>query len=394
MNFRQWCTHNGCFAKRGGPITHVLMDGGILYVPSEREDEFARVYFDRCRKEKIYAVEAKTDTFCFFADVDYKDTEAMDMTLLKEIVSVMCSKVDAMTDKQKDCVVKFANPKPCREGIKSGIHMHWPDLVVTKGTAMILRNHLVNHLVVEIPGYPWDKIIDIAVYKGSGLRLPWSWKRASHDKCKGHGCDQCEKGKINEPPYLPICEYSNGEITDYTDVEQQTVELFKRCWIRSKRATNFTMEEDVKVVRPKKEGGFSSDQTRNAVYDPEILYEVQKYVRANLEGQERANIKNIFHNKKRFLVKTDSRYCANMGKNHNSTHVWFACDGHTIAQKCFCRCETTENRRFGFCKDFKGTPLILSGKLKKMFSALHSKEDVIPDTGDNSDSVRNILSII
>ena len=43
-----------------------------------------------------------------------------------------------------------------------------------------------------------------------------------------------------------------------------------------------------------------------------------------------------------------------MQRSHASNHIWFRIEGHTIAQRCFCTCETMRGRRFGFCKDFYG----------------------------------------
>jgi hypothetical protein len=55
-----------------------------------------------------------------------------------------------------------------------------------------------------------------------------------------------------------------------------------------------------------------------------------------------------------YLVKTTSRYCENIRRNHNSNHIKIVIDGDFLYQKCFCKCETTSGRRMGFCKDFSG----------------------------------------
>lgn len=391
MNFRQWCSTNGLYAKKGKKATHVLMDGGILFVSPEHEDEFAQMYFDCARKDKIFAVEAKTDHFRFFVDLDYKDTEEMDPDLLRNIVITLCAKVNEIVEHQRECVVKISEPKPCKEGTKSGVHLHWPDVVVNKMTAMAMRNHIVNHLMFEIPGYPWDKIIDIAVYKGSGLRLPWSWKKVTCSKCNGNGCPVCSgTGKVDEGAYVPLWSVNQGRFTELGD---PTVEIFKKCSIRSNVKENFVLEEDVKVIKPKKEGGFSSDETSQSVGNTELNLEIQNFVQQNMGGHMFAKIKNVFKHKDHFLVKTDSRYCENIGRTHNSNHVWFLVKGDRIAQRCFCRCETTEGRKYGFCKDFTGREMYLSGKLVKMFSAMNSSSNV-HSTSDSSDIVSDILSII
>ena len=52
---------------------------------------------------------------------------------------------------------------------------------------------------------------------------------------------------------------------------------------------------------------------------------------------------------------------------HGSNHVWFIVspDG-TVAQKCFCKCDTLRERIDGFCKDFTGERCKLTADLHKM----------------------------
>ncbi len=69
--FKRWCSENGFLGAT--PVTHVLMDGGILGVQSDRLDEFYEGCL-QCVKagEKIFVVEQKTEVYTFFMDVDYK----------------------------------------------------------------------------------------------------------------------------------------------------------------------------------------------------------------------------------------------------------------------------------------------------------------------------------
>jgi hypothetical protein len=61
--------------------------------------------------------------------------------------------------------------------LKSGVHLHWPNVIVDRTRALNLRSKIIESLG---PG-PWDKVIDASVYGGSGLRMLWSHKKPSGD---------------------------------------------------------------------------------------------------------------------------------------------------------------------------------------------------------------------
>lgn len=112
----------------------------------------------------------------------------------------------------KDCLISVAPPKLCGELTKTGVHLNWPGFVVDQDSAIALREHILVALSKAMGRTTdWNEIIDAAVYgnanrktKGSGFRMPWSYKKAKHDACDGQGCSGCERGKIDQLPYLPI----------------------------------------------------------------------------------------------------------------------------------------------------------------------------------------------
>jgi len=54
-----------------GPMTHLLMDGGILLV--DQPDEFHKEYVEALKAgEKMYVVEKKSEIFRFFVDLDHQ----------------------------------------------------------------------------------------------------------------------------------------------------------------------------------------------------------------------------------------------------------------------------------------------------------------------------------
>jgi hypothetical protein len=68
------------------------------------------------------------------------------------------------------CYIARTAIRKVNSQIKTGVHFHWPDKIVTKQEAIKLR----NHIVLKYPEY--SSYIDESVYIGSGLRLIWSHK--------------------------------------------------------------------------------------------------------------------------------------------------------------------------------------------------------------------------
>lgn len=267
-----------------GPVTHCLMDGGSLNVPPGESDEFFREYVRSIQAgSKLYVVEQKTNRFRFFIDFDYKDPEK----LSDEDIIRFCSIIHDATESLSRCLIARTKPRPVKEGIKTGVHIHWPDLVVDRTQALNLR----TKILLALGEGPWASIIDPAVYGGSGLRMLWSHKKPSGD------------------PYIP--------------------------W-KSLDGLEFSKEPNENVLRlfsVRVEGGDSEKFARNEPVDIEGL---QDFVQRYMTGQRRARIKRIQrHDHDGWYVQTDSTFCENIRREHKSNHIWFSIRSGRISQRCF-----------------------------------------------------------
>lgn len=362
--FKSWCSKNKI--KNAKARSHVLMDGGVLSIPFDKLDEFCEQYVEAVKnKEKLYLVEQKTPTYNFFLDIDYKDPEAMDLEYMKKLTRIICDKVKTLGG--RDCLICVAKPKMVDDDlIKTGIHMNWPGFVVNQQGALNVRDHIIATLTSVFKHKDWNRIIDCSVYKGSGFRIPWSYKKGKHVACGGQGCSECgDTGKITEPPYLPVFRYTYGPVLCLMNEVSQDpdVNIFKDSIIR-------TEVTDVATVPPmdgkrKQEGTFTQAQMKDEFKDSDTIAHLETFIRKHMEGQADARITRIFTHKKHFLVSTTSKYCENLSRSHNSNHVWFHIVGSVIVQKCFCDCETIIGRRNGFCGDFRGREHRLSDTIVK-----------------------------
>lgn len=370
--FKKLCSKY--FSKKD--ITHVLMDGGILSVPFDRLDDFYSTCV-QCIKdgEEIFVVEQKSECYNYFLDIDYKDDIPMDADEILTISGTIFSKVKQFCDPEQKLIVSVSKPKKKDGKIKTGIHMNFPGMIVNQNGAIQLMYHIIHTLGNVYPDKDWFQFIDPSVYgsldsgaRGSGFRMPWSYKKSKHVECGGSGCPECQNsGKITEGVYLPIfCLYKNEQELVSQD---PSIEMLHMVTLRTQAKDSECLEiptaVDIKKPKQKKEGSFTKAQTRSEVYDNDLLAFLETFVRKFMKGQEDARVTKIYKNKNNYFVQTTSKYCENLNRSHGSNHVWFFIDGKdkTICQKCFCRCETTDERKYGFCKDFSGRKHFLTTKI-------------------------------
>jgi hypothetical protein len=224
--FKSWCAAQKF--NNATNLSHVLMDGGVLSVPFDKLNTFYERYIEAVKGgERLYVVEQKSEKYNFFVDIDYKDKEALDLDEIKDVCKVICDKVKRHGG--KECLISVSPPKKCGgDLIKTGVHLNWPEFVVDQSSAIALREHILVALSkAKGRGTDWNDIIDVAVYgnvsrktKGSGFRMPWSYKKAKHMACNGQGCSECEKGKVDQLAYLPIFMYHHGPLSTILKIGQ------------------------------------------------------------------------------------------------------------------------------------------------------------------------------
>ena len=280
-----------------GQATHVLMDGGILLVPPEETNQFWAAYVEAVKSgKKLYVVEQKTEVFKFFVDLDYKAPEKLaDADLLQ-----FCSIINEVVGTGR-CVIARAQPRPVKEGIKSGVHIHWPDLKVNRVEALQLR----TKIIASLGEGPWDTIIDASVYGGSGLRMLWSHKKPTGD------------------PYIPWRILGISE-----DLP------------KSPSLANL----DLFSVRVE---GLDDPALATALVDANLF---QEFIRKNFVNQERTHIKRLQrHHHDGWFAQTDSHWCENVRREHKSNHIWFSIRSGRVSQRCL----------DDECREFQGREHIL-----------------------------------
>lgn len=168
--FKQYiCSHSCTF-------THLLLNGGKLNVPDAKHGAFLNTYAAAVSKgTDLYVVESKTRVFRLFVDFDFQPPAPDDDTITAAIQS-MAAVAGYYFDLSSDAVVLR---KDVETGGKVGIHVTWDSVYVTPIIAKAFRLHALQKLIDASPEHDWASIVDVAVYGGSGLRMPWSKKKSA-----------------------------------------------------------------------------------------------------------------------------------------------------------------------------------------------------------------------
>ena len=244
--------------------THFSMSGFMLKVPKNEIDLFLCAYVDTVAIGKLYLVEKVTPNFKFFLDLDWTGEKP-------DLSSVISRSNEAIPGR----ILAAVTPVKEKDGVpKYGIHLHWPDLIVSKSEALKLRERLPADI---------RKFADASVYS-TGLRMLWSYK------------------KDGSLPYVPLG--STGP----------DVRMLKEYSIRC----DSTESTDTRPV-------------------PETADKLVEFVRRYMPGQQNVVFKKCKKYRDTLTFESNSRYCERIGKEHRSNHVCFVVDlaRGTVKQRCF-----------------------------------------------------------
>lgn len=412
---KDWIRRNR-FMTNSKDYTHLLLDGGKINIPKESQSKFLKIYAkDTENNEDNFICEIKTEKFKFFSDLDFFEAdEAISENEILEYISTIQTVIYEFYNKTIDpedlyvCICTAPSKEKYKNGqkyIKTGIHLIWPNVYTTKQTALLLRHGMIKALELghgERDSYnKWEEVVDLCVYNANGLRMLGSKKIGICNICKNSKEKICEnnscflvnnKRRIYEDrPYklkwVMGCdeeqtncvlnpnkeEYYNKDI--YQCIRDTSIRLtehipesvyYTPIWVQYKDKPKRRL---ISRKLPSKEDieGIKSFETKQRIELTNKKAEmIKRFLKNNLPVEYgKWNITNIFITQSgTYLITTDSNYCMNIRKEHNSNSVWFYIDNRGVSQRCFCRCDKLEDRQFGYCKDFKSEPMEISTKLK------------------------------
>lgn len=351
-----WARGRGYWLKQGDvrPASHLLLDGGKLLVPEESHGALLNAYAATLVAHPARPpcmVELRTPVFRMFMDLDtrFASREAAATALGGALAAAVCRLAEAAcpgcpaivcaADGVKREESRDDGGEPC---FKMGFHVVWPDVLVTAGTALALRLRALEALHGVDPGGmglvgAWDSIIDAVVYKSSGLRMPWS-----------------AKGRHDPRVYVPRARLADGALHP---LQAPTGVGALRELVRQLSIRTFGAEPTVTVAGSDDaaaaaagggdDGGAYVHRSLAAFAD--VLPALAAALPLEFLGQRFTGLMAAEHC---YMLRSTARHCFNLGRAHRTNNVYFVVTRRGVSQRCYCRCETTEGRRFGMCKDF------------------------------------------
>lgn len=337
-----WLKQSGWWLARGteAKATHLLLDGGKARVPDESAGAFLNAYAIAVVKGvRPCVVELRTPVFKLFFDLDVKTKADLDLDFGSIMRTLQSSAVAFFAEDCPRAVVCTTDPKQCADYTKQGRHVVWTDIFVTAPTALAFREAVIQALDEAHPeacAAPWTSVVDACVFRANGLRMPFS-----------------AKGRDNPSVYRPVEVWTGGEskgvgeVTGVSEVRRWARELSIRAFMRDetpvREGIDIPVAEDgaVEALR-----GTSKSLKEYEVALPQL----DAALPIQFTGQR---FTSIIRTESCFLLRSSSRYCLNRGGTHNTCGVYFILTLKGVRQACYCRCDSTEGRKYGHCKDFK-----------------------------------------
>lgn len=361
-------------------ISHNFMDGGCFRIPEKKMNDFYHCYLnDLKNNRKNSIVEQKTSIFKFFIDLDLK----LNFVLSKEQKEELAIKIQSLikeflffTSEISDysCIISSCEPLHTDEIIKNGIHILFPNIFVNKQIALKIREILIQGLYhssnKDSSLLKWEdiikdnedkqileKIYDDSVYKGSGLRLMFSYKYEKCVYCMGDNknkntfCVKCNNLKKNySRPYFPLFIIDNDKNINYCKNDINLITI-SDMFLYSIRTSETELNIDFETPLPNwfnSEIKFLSREEEKMnlkeyflIEDDKISRLIEMYIK-EFWSLEYKNIKiktiykTFFRKKPQFAMRTNCHFCFNINRNHKSNHIWLvlSCNG-ILSQRCF-----------------------------------------------------------
>ena len=394
----EWAKCRKYFGRGGGgDVSHLLLDKGVLCVPESSNDDFIHEYsrgvLMGCRPSCI--VEYKPRVFRMFYDLDIVTNDIQMAKMMsagdfqenvKNIMHVICVATVFLFDVVRSSATICISNVPKKKGdeIKVGVHITFDNIFVTSPTALHIREKVLELLGVEENPFSnsWEQIVDSAVFKGSGMRLPWA---AKQDDLKRvyiprleYLLDSAESGIIE----TKLC--PDDIIKSLTSVK----EVISKTCLRAKGVLTKLRnpEIDIECSSPTNSGSFSHASLRE--YSSTIA-EIERLIPAQYEG----NVTGVIKAEHVYMFRHSSRYCENVGRNHKSSNTYFMVSKAGMRQCCYSRKEEDGGQKYCRCSDFRGEYIKLPSSLvEELFPDEDDKKNLPPPPMPSS-SIEHFLSL-
>lgn len=348
-----WCKKRGYFGRTGKQISHLLLDKGVLSVPENSNEEFLSEYAKGVIRggKNSCIVEYKKDVFRMFYDLDIIASEifANEMTNgnfsreVNEIFHAICGTTADLFDIFDTTVTMCVSnkTKKVKEGVKIGIHLTFSSIFVTTPIALHVRSKVLENLrELQNPFLnDWEEIVDAAVHKGSGMRLPWA-------------------SKPDDPKriYVPIMTYT---LTRGRDIQDDKLNVSGFVAVREilKSVSLRTSGVITKLIDEVTDNVSDSPSCQNIIssslkeYET-VVEELEKIIPSEYDGKITGVVKTEYV----YMFRHSSKFCANVKRHHHSSNTYFLVTPNGMSQCCYSRKDIS-------CTNFRGELMKLPTKI-------------------------------
>ena len=294
------------------PATHYSLNGGKYFIKPERMTAFLQCYgaalYHR-EKHLLYLVERPSKHFKFHMDLDIKQRNLVQPSEVEEVYlptifrvlqnfygdappeTFLCLTLSAPGKRITESRLKETDAEEMEKErcVKSGFHLHFPNLVVDAERALTLRDNMVVELKKKMnrtwPENAIDDVVDESIYLTNGIRMIGSDKRKAcpnldeNKKCRTQ-CPKCHgRGKINEDRPYALKGVINANLTPNEAVKAMVKgavenemhhyqELSRMCSIR-------TTEPLTPYYRPPNDAIILSQQRRRQLRKQDVHHSTE-----------------------------------------------------------------------------------------------------------------------
>ena len=393
-----WARRRKYFGRSGGgEVSHLLLDKGVLCVPESSNDDFIHEYSRGVimggRPSCI--VEYKPRVFRMFYDLDIvtKDIKMAKMMSsgnfsdnVKNIMHIICIATVFLFDVTRSSATICISNVPKKKGdeIKVGIHITFDNIFVTSPTALYIRDKVLELLRAEENPFanPWEQIVDSAVFKGSGMRLPWA---AKHDDLKRVYIPRVEYLLDSEESGIIETQLFPDEIIKSLASVKEIIS--KTCLRARGGLTKLRNPEiDIECSSPTNSGNFSHASLKEY---SSAIGEIERLIPSQYEGKVTGVIKADHV----YMFRHSSRYCENVGRNHKSSNTYFLVSKSGMRQCCYSRKEEDVGQKYCRCSDFRGEYIKLPAALTEELFPDEDEKKNLPPPPMPSSSIEHFLSL-
>ncbi len=402
--------------------THYSLAGGKYKISAKHHDWFLGcLAYELWQDQRFfYLIELKTPVFRMHMDLDFIQTGTVDESEVRRLVQMLSTIIHSFyshlepNDATLTAILMTTSPKKAKtpekpngepltddeqdiQCYKTGYHVLWPNLLVNKEQALMIRYACLLEVQDRLPERDWpfnpyEDVIDESVLQANGLRM------MGCDKCKRckdcedipDYCQMCNGSRIipENRRYFPTTAIKEDGTPDEELVQQLTgthlqdfLTKVKCCSIRvvdpnidvtaGFQRPELTPEcptlqkksKKRKIAPPLSAADKKFKNTNDIGASTETFRQIQAFINEHMGPQyAELKLKRLRHAPEKrlyFCQVTGSgmHRCGNIGRDHGSSAIYFQIDEHKgMFQRCFC----PKNN----CRRYSGPTVPLSSVLQ------------------------------